>query len=202
LVAIRQTGIVGPRRSRLTLYCLKNANPVSLALRASAALLLSLFSGGCGSGKPPAAAADTKTVSDHFAVGMGGRLVSLQFAVLDAEQERGLMQRPDLGRDEGMIFVSPAPRKQSFWMKGTPEALDIAFAGRDGVIAEIYPLYPFNLGSVSSRSDQIEFAVEMRQGWYAENGVRPGAAIDIAAVASALKARGFDPARFGIASQP
>jgi uncharacterized membrane protein (UPF0127 family) len=180
----------------------KNANPVSFALGASAALLLSLFSGGCGSGKPPAAAADPKTVSDHFTVGMGGHPVSLQFAVLDAEQERGLMQRPDLGGDEGMIFVSPAPRKQNFWMKGTPEALDIAFAGRDGVIAEIYPLYPFNLASVPSRSDQIEFAVEMRQGWYAENRVRPGAAIDLADVASALKARGFDPAKFGIAPPP
>jgi len=180
----------------------KNANPVSLAVAASAALLLSLFAGGCGSGKPPAAAADPKTMSDHFTVGVGGHPASLQFAVLDAEQQRGLMQRPDLGRDEGMIFVSPAPRKQNFWMKDTPEALDIAFAGRDGVIAEIYPLYPFNLGSVSSRSEQIEFAVEMRQGWYAENGVRPGAAVDLAAVAAALKARGFDPARFGFAAPP
>jgi hypothetical protein len=87
-------------------------------------------------------------------------------------------------------------------MKNTPEALDIAFAGRDGVIEEIYPLYPFNLGTVSSRSEEIEFAVEMRQGWYAENGVRPGAAIDMKAVAAALKARGLDPEKFGIAAAP
>ena len=42
----------------------------------------------------------------------------------------------------------------------------------------------------------------MRQGWYAANGVRPGAAIDLAAVAAALKARGFDPGKFGIAAGP
>jgi uncharacterized protein len=181
----------------------KNANPVSLALGASAALLLSLLGAGCGSGKPPGApAADPKTVSDHFAVDVGGHPASLQFAVLDFEQQRGLMQRPDLGRDEGMIFVNPAPRRENFWMKDTPEALDIAFVGRDGVIAEIYPIFPFNLATVSSRSDQIEFAVEMRQGWYADNRVRPGAAIDMKAVAAALKARGFDPAKYGIAAGP
>jgi uncharacterized membrane protein (UPF0127 family) len=181
----------------------KNANPVSFALGASAALLLSLLAAGCGAGKPPqAAAADTKTVFDHFTVAIGGHPASLQFAVLDAEQQRGLMQRPDLGRDEGMIFVNPAPRQDDFWMKDTPEALDIAFAGRDGVIAEIYPLYPFNLADVKSRSDRIEFAVEMRQGWYAENHVRPGAAIDLGAVAAALRARGFDPAKYGMAPGP
>jgi uncharacterized protein len=182
---------------------LKNANPVSPALGASAALLLSLLAAGCGSGKPPEApAADPKTVSDHFTVNVGGHPASLQVAVLDAEQQRGLMQRPDLGRDEGMIFVNPAPRRENFWMKNTPEALDIAFAGKDGVIQEIYPLYPFDLAPVPSRSDQIEFGIEMRQGWYAANGVRPGAAIDMAAVAAALKARGFDPGKFGIAAGP
>jgi hypothetical protein len=42
----------------------------------------------------------------------------------------------------------------------------------------------------------------MRQGWFAENRVRPGAAIDMQAVAAALKARGFDSAKYGIATQP
>jgi uncharacterized membrane protein (UPF0127 family) len=40
------------------------------------------------------------------------------------------MQRPDLGGDEGMLFVDPAPTELSFWMKNTPEALDIAYASR------------------------------------------------------------------------
>jgi hypothetical protein len=33
----------------------------------------------------------------------------------------------------------------------------------------------------------------MPQGWYAANGVRPGASVDLKAVAEALRARGFDP---------
>jgi uncharacterized membrane protein (UPF0127 family) len=180
----------------------KNANPVSLRLAASAAVILSLFAGGCGSGKAPDRAADQKTVLDHFAVDVGGRVTSLQLAVLGGEQERGLMQRMDLGRDEGMIFIDAAPKRENFWMKNTPEALDVAYAGRDGVIAEIYPMYPFDLRTVSSRSDRMQFALEMRQGWFAENGVRPGAAIDLRAIAAAMRERGFDPANYGIGRTP
>ena len=103
------------------------------------------------------------------------------------------MQRPDLGRDEGMIFVYARPQRQSYWMRNCPEALDIAYATPDGAIAEIYPMYPFDERPVVSRSDQVKFAVEMRQGWFASNGVRPGAVIDLGAVAGALRARGFEP---------
>lgn len=108
------------------------------------------------------------------------------------------MQRPDLGGNEGMIFVSAVPQRENFWMKNTPEPLDIAYVAPDGVIAEIYPLYPNDLRPVVSRSDRLQFAVEMPQGWYAANGVRTGATIDLKAVAGALKDRGFDPVKFGI----
>ncbi len=166
-------------------------------MRAAAAAMLALALDACGSGKSEAASVH-KTIYDHFTVDVGGHPVSLQFAVLPSEQEQGLMRRMDLGKDEGMIFVSTAPQRENFWMSNTPEPLDIAYLGRDGVIAEIYPLYPNDLRTVSSRSDQMRFAVEMRQGWYAANGVRPGDRIDLKAVADALKARDFDPAKFGM----
>ena len=56
------------------------------------------------------AAASPKTVFDHFSVNIGGHPASLQVAVYPQEQERGLMQRPDLGANEGMIFVCEAVR--------------------------------------------------------------------------------------------
>jgi len=108
------------------------------------------------------------------------------------------MQRPDLGKDEGMIFIYARPQQVSYWMRNCPEALDIAYVAPDGAIAEIYPMYPFDERPVQSRSDQIKFAVEMLQGWYAANGVRPGAGVDLKAVAAALKARGFEPKDFGL----
>jgi uncharacterized membrane protein (UPF0127 family) len=181
----------------LTFLTVKNANPVSLGLKAAGAAILSLFIAACGSGKTDAASGQ-KTIFDHFTLNVGGHPASLQVAVLPGEQERGLMERPDLGKDEGMVFVDAAPKQQNYWMKDCPEALDIAFLSPDGVIAEIYPMYPFDLRTVSSHSDRLQFAVEMPQGWFAANGVRPGASVDLKALASALRERGFDPAKFGM----
>lgn len=175
---------------------MQNANPVSLRAWAAAAALLALAASGCGPGKTAAAVSAQKTVWDHFTINVGGRPASLQLAVLPAEQERGLMQRNDLGKDEGMIFVNPRPKALSFWMHDTPESLDIGYIGPDGVIEEVYPLLPFDERSVSSQSDQLQYALEMPQGWFAANGIRPGSRVDLKAVAAALRERGFDPAKF------
>ncbi len=176
----------------------KNANPVSLTSIAVAMALLALAGPGCGSEKTSEAAPVVKTVLDHFAIGVGGHRAQLQLAVLQAEQERGLMQRPDLGRDEGMLFVNAAPTSLSFWMRNTPEPLDIGYLTRDGVVAEVYDLLPFDERAVVSHSDQLQFALEMPKGWFAANGIRAGSRIDMKAVAEALKARGFDPGKFGL----
>jgi len=176
----------------------KNANPVSSGLAAAAAAILTLFIAGCGSGKTSDAAPEQKTVVDHFPVGVGGSAASLQVAVLESEQMRGLMQRPDLGRDEGMIFVYERPRVLSIWMRNTPEALNLAYLTRDGVIAEVYDLLPLDERPVTSHRSELQFALEMPGGWFAAHGVRPGSRVDMRAVAAALKARGFDPGKFGI----
>lgn len=175
---------------------MKNANPVSSWAGAVALALVVLLSDGCGAAKTAEPA--VKTVWDHFAIDVGGHSARLQLAVLQAEQERGLMQRPDLSGDDGMIFAYPTPQRLDFWMRNTPEPLDIAYIGPDGVIEEVYHMLPLDERGISSRSDRLQYAVEMPQGWYEAHGVRPGARLDLKAVADALKARGFDPARFGI----
>lgn len=175
---------------------MQNANPVWTLSLAAGAACLGLFAGACGRARAPDPAPSVKTVMDHFTIGLGGRPANLQVAVYRVEQERGLMQRPDLAGDDGMIFVNTRPGPLSFWMKNTPEPLDIAFVDSDGTIEEIYPLLPFDQRPVKSHGDQLQFAVEMRQGWYAANGVRPGARLDLQALAAALKARGLEPSAF------
>ena len=84
-------------------------------------------------------------------------------------------------------------------MRNTPGGRSTSgYLDPDGVIAEIYPLLPFDERSVPSHSDQLQFALEMPQGWFAANGIRPGSRVDLKAVAAALRARGFDPAKFGL----
>lgn len=142
--------------------------------------------------------APVKSVLDFFPIKVGERVVRMQLAVRPAEMQRGLMERRDLGRDDGMLFIYDRPQQMSFWMRNTPTPLDIGFFRADGTLAEIYPLHPFDEKAVSSHSTDLQFALEVNQGWYRENGVKPGAKLDLAAVAAALRARGFAPEKSGL----
>ena len=55
----------------------------------------------------------------------------------DAERQRGLMFRPPLADDRGMLFQFPASGEQAFWMKNTPSSLDIIYIAPDGRIVSI-----------------------------------------------------------------
>lgn len=161
-------------------------------------LVVSMLLLGCGRSAPPPETAALKTVTDYFAVELGGKTVQLQFAVSNAEMQRGLMGRRNLGPDQGMIFVYKRPQKLSFWMRNTPTPLDIGYFTADGVLREIYAMHPFDETSVPSIRDDLQFAVEMNQGWYQANGIRPGAQLEMRAVGAALRARGFPPRAFGL----
>jgi uncharacterized membrane protein (UPF0127 family) len=155
---------------------------------------------GCGDKKTaaPVAVAAPKTVADFFPIKVGDKTVRLQLAVRTDEMERGLMERRDLGRDEGMIFVYAKPQQMNFWMRNTPTPLDIGFFDGEGMLEEVYTMHPFDEKTVGSRSTLLSFALEMNQGWFGSNAVKPGAQLDLKALAAALRERGFEPAKFGL----
>jgi uncharacterized membrane protein (UPF0127 family) len=163
----------------------------SLAL--AAALLLTA----CG-GSDAANHETPKTVDDRFAIKVGERTVSMQIAALPDEVQKGLMFRKTMGEDEGMLFVFATPQPMGFWMRNTTLPLDIGYFDATGELKEIYPMYPLDERTVPSRSRSIQFCLEMNQGWYARSGVKPGAMLDLTAVAAALKARGLKPAAAGL----
>jgi uncharacterized membrane protein (UPF0127 family) len=139
-----------------------------------------------------------KTVGDWFAIAVGGRTVQMQLAVFPAEMERGLMGRRDLAPDQGMIFVYAEPVQMSFWMRNTPLPLDIGFFSSEGELKEVYTMLPYDETAIRSRDLRMQFALEMNQGWFHRNGIRPGATIDLAALRAALLARGAAPKEFGL----
>jgi uncharacterized membrane protein (UPF0127 family) len=151
----------------------------------------------CG-GSDAAKTAVPKTVADRFAIKIGDRTVQMQIAALPSEQEKGLMFRTTMGEDEGMLFVFAAPQQQGFWMRNTILPLDIGYIDPTGELREIYPMYPHDERPVTSRSRNIQFCLEMNQGWFARSGVKPGARLDLKAVAEALKARGLKPEQAGL----
>ncbi|MDX2186998.1 MAG: DUF192 domain-containing protein [Opitutaceae bacterium] len=170
---------------------MKNANLLSLFPgMAVLGLLLALLSG-CGA-RDAQARREAEPISTWFDVTVDKLPLRVQLAVTSEEMARGLMGRRDLAQNQGMLFTYRSPTRMSFYMRNTPTPLDIGFFDSDGVLREVYPLYPYDEKTVASRSDELKYALEVNQGWFSANGVKPGARLDLAAVGKALEARGFE----------
>jgi len=58
------------------------------------------------------------------------------------EWRRGLMERPVLAPDAGMLFIFPEPAPRAFWMMNTLIHLDIVFADASGRILNMHADVP------------------------------------------------------------
>ncbi len=65
-------------------------------------------------------------------VHVGGRALHVVIAKTDSQRQRGLRQRSDLGRYDGMLFVFPTATDVGFTMSTVPVSLDIGFYRSDG----------------------------------------------------------------------
>ncbi len=134
----------------------------------------------------------------YFPLQFGGRTIRVQIALETEEVRKGLMHRESLEPDAGMLFVFDEERRMSFWMRNTKIPLDVGYFTADGVLQEVYPLYPLDERAVQSRREDLQLALEMNQGWFKRNQVRPGARIEMGAVKAAIRERGFTPEVFGL----
>ena len=73
--------------------------------------------------------------------------------IADTAEERaqGLMYRDNLAANEGMLFLYPAERPITFWMKNTPLPLDMIFIDGNGRIVHVAAMAkPFDTRPISS----------------------------------------------------
>ena len=105
-------------------------------------------------------------------------LSNMEIADNYSKRKKGLMYRDNIEKDFGMLFIWDNKRFQCMWMKNTFVPLDVAFIDRNGVITDIKPLTPHSLESVGS-SKEVLYALEMNQGWFAENNIKVGDQITI-----------------------
>jgi uncharacterized membrane protein (UPF0127 family) len=99
--------------------------------------------------------------------------IDAELAQSDKEREIGLMFRPFMATNAGMLFVFEQPDRQCFWMKNTLIPLDVAFIGDDGAIVNIDQMKAQTLDSHCA-AKPVRYVLEMNDGWFAKRGIKSG----------------------------
>ena len=109
-----------------------------------------------------------------------GFAVNLELALTPEETSNGLMFRPTLPENRGMLFLFDEPRVPTFWMKNTLIPLDLVFLDGAGVVVDVVanvqpcaaepcPNYPPSSPALA--------VLEIVAGGAAAHGLEPGALI-------------------------
>ena len=100
--------------------------------------------------------------------------IEIEIAKTRLETTQGLMYRNELKPDQGMLFIFPYERPQSFWMKNTQIPLDIIFVNANMSIVTIREdAIPFDESSYAS-TEPAKFVVEVNAGYAHEHGIKVG----------------------------
>lgn len=125
---------------------------------------------------PPADDAINFGPPEPLAVEIGDmrHMFSVEIADEPAETSRGLMFRPEIPPDTGMLFVFPQLSERSFYMRNTCASLDILFLRSDGEIASIVRhAVPYSERSLPSAGPVLA-VLELAAGRTEELGIEPG----------------------------
>ena len=108
---------------------------------------------------------------------LGAQELAAEIARTPIEVQTGMMFRTNITETEGMLFILPHTQQASFWMKNCFVPLSVAYIDPDGTVQEIHDLQPGNTSSVWSASQDIRFALEVKQGWFTRHQVSTGAVV-------------------------
>lgn len=116
-----------------------------------------------------------------FAIVPNGTKIELEVAKTPLQQAMGLMYRPALPDNRGMLFSFSSPQPVSFWMKNVPVPLDMVFlrGGKIQAIASAVPPCESEPCPTYGPNTSIDQVIELRAGRAAELGLKAGESIKI-----------------------
>jgi uncharacterized membrane protein (UPF0127 family) len=121
-----------------------------------------------------AAAQDGPQKLDAVRLTAGIHVINAELATTPQQREIGLMNRPEMGANDGMLFVFERSGQQCFWMKNTLIPLSVAFLADDGSVVNVDDMAPQTLDGHCS-AKPVRFVLEMNKGWFAKRGIKAGA---------------------------
>lgn len=126
-------------------------------------------SGAAGAASPPAG---------HAWVIFGADTVVAEVAATVEARQQGLMYREEVPDGTGMLFVFQDNQPRAFWMANTYVPLDIAYMDPSYRVVDIVQMEPLVTETYPSAAPAM-FALEVRQGWFGEEGIDVGAQAEI-----------------------
>lgn len=111
-------------------------------------------------------------------INLAGRPIRVEITDTVLTRNRGLMHRPKMSKDEGMLFLYPSARTGlSFYMRNTLMSLDIAYFDANGGLVNAYSATraenPATQGSTihAPAAGAAQYVLEMPIGWFREQGL-------------------------------
>ena len=100
--------------------------------------------------------------------------VSLEVAITAAEKEKGLMNRPSLPNNRGMVFIFRPPRQVTFWMKDTLIPLDMIFINKGKIVKIAKNAEPNQTTTLYSSGKEVTEVVEVNGGFSDKYNIMTG----------------------------
>ncbi|MEO8937902.1 MAG: DUF192 domain-containing protein [Burkholderiaceae bacterium] len=125
---------------------------------------------------PPAHAQQTPTEFRVIPLTAGIHVIRAEVAMAAGERQKGLMFRPALGANQGMVFLFDEPAVQCMWMRNTLIPLSVAFIGDDGKVLNVEDMAPQSEDNHCA-AKPARYALEMNKGWFTRHGIAVGARI-------------------------
>lgn len=100
--------------------------------------------------------------------------LAVELALNDEHRAHGLMYRPELDDEHGMLFSWREDEVRSFWMRNTCLALDMLFIDRAGFVTGVVEQVPPMNDAHRSIPCPVAHVLEVPAGWVRRHGVRPG----------------------------
>jgi hypothetical protein len=149
-------------------------------------ILCAVFAGGCH--KPATVATKPPSIDDFqpthaqpklptMKIYLGAETLDAEKALTQREVMTGMMFRTNIQEADSMLFVFPQPFRVAFWMKNCPESISAAYIDPGGVIQEIHHLEKNDTNSVVAATDNIQFVLETKEGWFARHHIGIGTVI-------------------------
>jgi uncharacterized protein len=112
------------------------------------------------------------------------KIINVEFAETQPQQQKGLMYRSSLSSDEGMLFLFEVERTLGFWMKNTYIDLDIAYIDKNFRIVDIQQMKATSSIEVGDppaypSKKPAQYALEMNKNWFQNNKFKVGDLVKI-----------------------